>query len=46
MMLKRSRNRASQAFKLTKLLVVETSGDNTGWANVPPKEVVWNPDSD
>jgi prepilin-type N-terminal cleavage/methylation domain-containing protein len=24
--------------------VVETHGDNTGWAIVPPKEVVWDPD--
>ena len=26
--------------------VVETTGDNTGWEIVPPKEVVWNPDPD
>jgi prepilin-type N-terminal cleavage/methylation domain-containing protein/prepilin-type processing-associated H-X9-DG protein len=24
--------------------VVETKGDNTGWAIVPPKDVVWDPD--
>jgi prepilin-type N-terminal cleavage/methylation domain-containing protein/prepilin-type processing-associated H-X9-DG protein len=26
--------------------VVETKGDNTGWAIVPPKDVVWEPDPD
>jgi prepilin-type N-terminal cleavage/methylation domain-containing protein/prepilin-type processing-associated H-X9-DG protein len=26
--------------------VVETKGDNTGWAIVPPKEVVWEPNPD